>query len=131
MPELKLEAVAVHQKFHTILMQFSECRVLNDSTVLTQDDIQHLGKHLIVILIATVNVFFSQGQAIKNFFCSCDRDFKGIARTLKMHILEDHMLEWLSMHQAGCGLAGCRVNSREVQLYPANIFRDQGPCSKV
>eukprot|EP00731_Ephydatia_muelleri_P016628 Em0009g1052a len=85
-PELKLEAVAVHQKFRTILMQFSECHVLYDSTVLTQDDIQHLG------------------QAIKNFFCSFDRDFKGIARTLKMHILEDHMLEWLSMHQAGCGL---------------------------
>ena len=53
-----------------------------------------------------MNVFFSQGQAIKNFFCSFDRDFKGIARTLKMHILEDHMLEWLSMHQAGCGLMG-------------------------
>eukprot|EP00731_Ephydatia_muelleri_P029391 Em0020g1035a len=84
-PELKLEAVAVHR---TILMQFSECHVLYDSTVLTQDDIQHLG------------------QAIKNFFCSFDRDFKGIARTLKMHILEDHMLEWLSMHQAGCGLMG-------------------------
>ena len=31
---------------------------------------------------------------------------KGIARTLKMHILEDHMLEWLSMHQAGFGLMG-------------------------
>eukprot|EP00731_Ephydatia_muelleri_P005361 Em0002g1537a len=87
-PELKLEAVAVHQKFRTILMQFSECHVLYDSTVLTQDDIQHLG------------------QAIKNFFCSFDRDFKRIARTLKMHILEDHMLEWLSMHQAGCGLMG-------------------------
>eukprot|EP00731_Ephydatia_muelleri_P038374 Em0736g4a len=87
-PELKLEAVAVHQKFRTILMQFSECHVLYDSTVLTQDDIQHLG------------------QAIKNFFCSFDRDFKGIARTLKMHILESHMLEWLSMHQAGCGLMG-------------------------
>ena len=50
--------------------------------------------------------FFSQGHAIKNFFCSFDRDFKGIARTLKMQILEDHMLEWLSMHQAGCGLMG-------------------------
>ena len=23
-----------------------------------------------------------------------------------MQILEDHMLEWLSMHQAGCGLMG-------------------------
>ena len=27
-------------------------------------------------------------------------------RTLKMHILEDHMLEWLSMHQEDCGLMG-------------------------
>eukprot|EP00731_Ephydatia_muelleri_P033241 Em0026g61a len=43
MPELKSKAVAVHQKFHTILMQFSKCHVLYDSTVLTQDDIQHLG----------------------------------------------------------------------------------------
>ena len=40
---------------------------------------------------------------MKNFFCSFDRDFKRNSRTLKMQILEDHILEW---HQAGFGLMG-------------------------
>eukprot|EP00731_Ephydatia_muelleri_P014501 Em0008g221a len=84
-PELKSEAEAVYEIFHTIFTQFSECHVLYDSTVLTQDGIQKLD------------------QAIKNFFSSFDRNFKSIARTLKM---QDHMLQWLSMHQAGCGLMG-------------------------
>ena len=57
-------------------------------------------------------------------------------RTLKMQILEDHMLEWLSMHQAGCGLMGelgaYRVNSRAVQLFAANISGIKDPVlSKV
>ena len=53
-----------------------------------------------------INFSHIKDQAIKSFFSSFDRNFKGIARTLKMHILEDHMLQWLSMHQAGCGLMG-------------------------
>ena len=46
------------------------------------------------------------GEAIKSFFCLFDKYFTGIGRTLKMHILEDHMLEWVSTHLAGCGLMG-------------------------
>ena len=30
----------------------------------------------------------------------------GMKRTVKMHLLEDHMVEWMSTHQAGCGLMG-------------------------
>jgi len=32
--------------------------------------------------------------------------FKGARRTVKMHILEHHMLDWIRSHQAGCGLMG-------------------------
>ena len=35
-----------------------------------------------------------------------DSTFGVIKRTVKMHLLEDHMVEWISTHQAGCGLMG-------------------------
>ena len=46
------------------------------------------------------------GHATKSFFATFDREFQGIGRTVKMHILECHTVEWLSQHQAGCGLMG-------------------------
>ena len=41
-------------------------------------------------------------------FATLDSTFGGMKRTVKMHLLEDHMVDWLSKHQAGCG---CRVDS--------------------
>ena len=32
--------------------------------------------------------------------------FMGARRTIKMHILEHHMLDWIRSHQVGCGLMG-------------------------
>ena len=32
--------------------------------------------------------------------------FGDMKSTAKMHLLEDHMMDWLSKHQAGCGLMG-------------------------
>ena len=40
------------------------------------------------------------------FFATLDSTFGGMKRTLKMHLLEDHMVDWMSAHQAGCGLMG-------------------------
>ena len=37
-------------------------------------------------------------------FATLDSTFGGMKRTVKMHLLEDHMVDWLSKHQAGCGL---------------------------
>ena len=47
-------------------------------------------------------------EAIKMLFATLDSTFGGMKRTVKMHLLEDHMVDWLSKHQAGCG---CRVDS--------------------
>ena len=48
-------------------------------------------------------------------FATLDSTFGGMKRTVNVHILEDHMVDWLSTYQAGCGLmgehAGCRVDS--------------------
>eukprot|EP00731_Ephydatia_muelleri_P010733 Em0005g1319a len=46
------------------------------------------------------------GNAIKDFFNTFDAMFKGARRTIKMHILEHHMLDWIRSHQVGCGLMG-------------------------
>ena len=46
------------------------------------------------------------GHTTKSFFATFDSKFQGIGRTVKMHILECHTVEWLSLHQAGSGLMG-------------------------
>ena len=67
------------------------------------DTIQRLGKCLLLIHGQVVN-FFSIDDAIKKFFATLDSTF--IKRTVKMHLLEDHMVEWITTHQAGWGLTG-------------------------
>ena len=61
-------------------------------------------------------------------FATPDSPFGGMKRTVKMHLLEDHMVDWFSKHQAGCGLmeSRCRVDSCEIQLLSTNILRDKG-----
>ena len=39
-------------------------------------------------------------------FATLVNTFGGMKRTVKMHLLEDHIMEWMSTHQAGCGLMG-------------------------
>ena len=51
-------------------------------------------------------LLFCIDEAIKVFFATLDSTFGGIKRTVKMHLLEDHMVDWMSAHQAGCGLMG-------------------------
>lgn len=46
------------------------------------------------------------GEAIRDFFTTLDNNFKGVRRSVKMHILEHHMQEWIGSHHAGCGLMG-------------------------
>ena len=109
--ELKADANDIYLKFSTIMLKFSECHSLYDSTVHNTSTIQKLGVCIPVHVVYSCELFFSFfsfqiGQAIKNFFCLFDKYFSGVGRTLKMHILEDHMLEWATTYQAGCGLMG-------------------------
>ena len=97
--ELKADANDIYMKFSTIMLKFSECHSLYDSTVHNTSTIQKLGLCIPVHVVYSCELFFSFfsfqiGQAIKNFFCLFDKYFSGVGRTLKMHILEDHMLEW-------------------------------------
>ena len=54
----------------------------------------------------TYSYFYLTDHTIKSFFATFDKEFQGVGRTVKMHILECHTVEWLSLHQAGCGLMG-------------------------
>lgn len=43
---------------------------------------------------------------IQEFFGSLDHAFPGMKRTVKMHLLEHHVSEWVDMYNAGFGLMG-------------------------
>eukprot|EP00731_Ephydatia_muelleri_P009711 Em0005g297a len=82
------EVHEVYTKFHSILSKFGRCHSLYDSTVVTQWNVEQLG------------------EAIRDFFTTLDNNFKGVRRSVKMHLLECHMQEWIGHHHAGCGLMG-------------------------
>ena len=46
------------------------------------------------------------GEAIRDFFTTLDSNFKGVRRSVKMHMFEYHMQEWIGHHHAGRGLMG-------------------------
>ena len=46
------------------------------------------------------------GEAIRDFFTTIDKNFKGVRRSVKMHMLEYDTQEWIGHHHAGCGLLG-------------------------
>ena len=104
---LPLECAHSKPASKMVQLLLHDVMVLYDSTVLTQDDIQHLVKHLIVIWIAIVNVTRPSHQKLllfiwteePNFFCQIHLN----RRTLKIQILEDHMLEWLSCTKQAVG----------------------------
>ena len=47
-----------------------------------------------------------EGFAIQEFFSYSDFAFPGTKMTIKMHILEMHIIEWMSTYNAGLGLMG-------------------------
>ena len=51
-------------------------------------------------------IFILTSNAYQGFFNTFDAKFKGARRTIKMHILEHHMLDCIRSHLAGCGLVG-------------------------
>ena len=90
-------------KFRSIFLQFSKYHSLYDCTTITPDMIKCLGKCLIYEL------FNAQGldEAIKMLYATLDSTFNwGHEENCKNGSLEDHIVDWLSSHQAGCGLMG-------------------------
>ena len=45
-------------------------------------------------------------HSIQEFFGYLDHAFPGMKRTVKMHLLEHHVSEWVDMYNAGFGLMG-------------------------
>ena len=54
----------------------------------------------------TFIVFISTGQAITNFFLYFDKGYEGVNRTVKMHLLERHAMEWMQRYGIGWGSKG-------------------------
>ena len=97
-------AQELYIKFRTILLQFSKCHSLHDCNTITPDMIKCLGKCLLYQLFKASFFFICIDEAIKILFAILDTTFGDMKRTVKMHLLADHMVEWMSIHQAGCGL---------------------------
>ena len=102
---LHSEAQGVYNKFHTIFTLFAECHFQYNSGALSERQIDQLGKFKIM----NSNAYFGPYQielAIKRFFEFFDKEFPDSHRSVKMHILEHHMVDWIRYHHAGCGLMG-------------------------
>ena len=130
------DAQDLYTKFRTILLQFSKCHSLYDCSTTTPDMIKCLGKCLLyqlfnayisMVYIIITELLLCIDEAIKMLFATLDSTFGGIKRTVKMHLLEDHMVDWMSAHQAGCGLMGEQgAESIHAKFVSTNLLRDKG-----
>ena len=101
------DAQELYIKFVSILLQFSKCHSLNDCTTITPDMIKCLGKCLIYQLCNAQGVsFFKNTYGHQNVVCNSGQHIWGHEESCKMHLLKDHMVDWLSTHQVGCGVMG-------------------------
>ena len=49
---------------------------------------------------------------------------------MKMHLIEDLVVEWMSTHQAGCGLMG-EQGAESIQLLCMNSLCDKGSSTEA
>ena len=98
-PDLAEKVKSVVQTFCTLMTLFGKCHMGYSAGVLTDEQIQTLGKlHISFILIS--------GSDINNFMGFYRANFSNSTVFPKLHILEDHVQQWLQHWHIWFGIMG-------------------------
>ena len=109
-PELVAECIDIKEKFSTAFSLFSSCCKLYDQNHVG-GKLDELGKSSLLVkenvMIAYYNYNTSLDAAITIFLVYYRKTFPGASITVKLHMLEDHMVPFLTAHNGvGFGLMG-------------------------
>ena len=105
LPSLVQDAAAVYNKFKPVLSLFAKCHFIYDQRFVSKEKAQKLGTCLFIM--HTCQTFeHSTEQSIITFMDVFRCSFPTATIPVKMHMLEDHTLEWVWAHNIGFGLLG-------------------------
>ena len=68
---------------------------------------------------------FITADSIQEFFSFLDHAFPGMKRTVKMHLIEHHVSEWVDMYNAGFGLMG-EQDTEAIHNHFNQLYRTYG-----
>ena len=108
-PSLVPQARAVAEKFRVAFELFGKCHcTYNSATLLSDNDIDELSKstNYLPVYVLRCHYFTYTGIVIDNFMAYYRSTFPEATVTPKMHIMEDHITQFLQMWRVGFGFHG-------------------------
>ncbi|KAL5510274.1 hypothetical protein EMCRGX_G005790 [Ephydatia muelleri] len=106
-PQLVEEATALCEKYKTAFSLFSQCHNFYNKNCITEQDKSTLA------------------DSIQEFFSYLGHACPGMKRTVKMHLLKDHVSEWVDMNNAGFGLMR-EQGTEAIQIHFKKLYRTYG-----
>ena len=103
------QARAVAEKFRVAFELFGKCHcTYNSATLLSDNDIDELSKstNYLPVYVLRCHYFTYTGIVIDNFMAYYRSTFPEATVTPKMHIMEDHITQFLQMWRVGFGFHG-------------------------
>ena len=104
-PSIQAKAESISRRFLVVFSLFAKCHEVYDKSCVTQDDITDLSKidpqTKVVIQITSLT-----GGNISSFMAYYRQQFRSATVTPKMHMLESHVVPWLTEWNVGLGLMG-------------------------
>ena len=97
------------EKFRKAFVLFSTCHsIYNSRQYLSDSDLEDLGKIHIPLHCTSdiICVYVLIEKRIEDFLTFYRQQFVGISITPKLHMIEDHMVDFLRKWRVGCGLLG-------------------------
>ena len=107
-PSLVQDATAVYNKIKLVLSLFAKCDFIYDQRFVSEEKAQELGTFVHNAYMSNIVLPFehSTEQSIVTFMDVFWCSFPTATIPVKMHMVEDHTLEWVWAHNIVFGLLG-------------------------
>ena len=109
----------------TAFSLFSQCHNLYNKNCITEQEKSTLGKfrsihNMHALPIITHGFYYSRIHQLFRLY-----GFPGMKKTVKMHLLEHHVSEWVDMYNAGFGLMG-EQGTKAIHYHFNQLYRTYG-----
>ena len=104
LPSLSQEATDVYNKFQPVFSLFAKCHFTYDKKIVNEEKANELGTYMHTP--HNNNSLMCAELSISSFMDLFRRTFPSASISPKMHMLEDHTMDWVRARNVGFGLLG-------------------------
>lgn len=106
LPSLSQDATEIYSRFQPVLSRFAKCHFIYDKKIVDEEKAKELGMCTIVHAYITYHTLSCAESAITSFMELFRSKFPSATIPPKMHMLEDHTMDWVRARNVGFGLLG-------------------------